>query len=266
MCPRVTLVSDSRCPGVSPDCEHSRAGVANRVMSPISATSTAASTGPMPGSARMAWYPSWRASRSAMAASSPVISAASSPASARSEATFPAYGWPSSRPSSQVFPHTPKMSLQVTAMPSLAKTAWTWSLQLVRSRTSLIRYLVSSRSSRISAGAIHASGSRPIRSKPARSAASFSSFFTRRQANPFTPSGWARCTCAPAAASVSAAQYPYAASSTTLGRLPARAITRRSSAGLLAIRAVSSLRPSAVIRTSTLRRRCRSIPTTCWPS
>ena len=36
-------------------------------------------------------------------------------------------------------PHTPKMSLQVTGMPSLASTAWTWSLQLVRSRTSLIR-------------------------------------------------------------------------------------------------------------------------------
>jgi hypothetical protein len=68
-----------------------------------------------------------------------VISAVSSPASARSDGTFPAYGWPISRPSSQVFPHTPKMSLQVTGMPSLASTAWTWSLQLVRSRTSLIR-------------------------------------------------------------------------------------------------------------------------------
>src|SRR5213078_1670989 len=35
-------------PGVSPAHEHSRAGVANRVMSPISATITAASTGPIP--------------------------------------------------------------------------------------------------------------------------------------------------------------------------------------------------------------------------
>ena len=56
----------------------------------------------------------------------------------RSEATFPAYGCGSARPSSQVFPHTPKMSVQVTGMPSLASTAWTWSLQLVRSRTSLM--------------------------------------------------------------------------------------------------------------------------------
>ncbi len=45
----------------------------------------------------------------------------------------------SSRPSSQVFPQAPKMSVQVTGIPSLASTAWTWSLQLVRSRTTLIR-------------------------------------------------------------------------------------------------------------------------------
>jgi hypothetical protein len=115
-----------------------------------------------------------------MAVSATVISAASSAQSLRSEATFPAYGCGSSRPSSHVFPHTPKMSLQVTGMPSLASTAWTWSLQLVRSRTSLIRYRVSSRSSRTWWEEIHASGNLPIRSKSARSAASFSSFFTRR--------------------------------------------------------------------------------------
>ena len=50
MWPRVTLVSDSRCRGVSPAQEHSRAGPGTGVMSPISATITAASTGPMPGS------------------------------------------------------------------------------------------------------------------------------------------------------------------------------------------------------------------------
>ena len=99
------------------------------------------------------------------------------------------------------------MSEQVTSMPSLASTPWTWSLQLVRSCTSLPRYLVISRSSRISAGAIHASGSRPIRSRSARSRASSSSFLTRRWLKAFTPSGCARCTSAPAAASVSAAQY-----------------------------------------------------------
>src|SRR6516225_6411063 len=53
---------------------------------------------------------------------------------------------------------------------------------------------------------------------------------------------------------------------TTRGLFPARAITARSAAGLLVIRTVSSLRPSSVIRTITLRRRCRSIPTTCRPS
>src|SRR6266571_5771601 len=84
---------------------------------------------------------------------------------------------------------------------------------------------------------------------------------------PQVPSGCARCTSAPASSSVSAAQYhPYVASSTTLGCLPARAISRRSSCGLLVILAVPSRLPSSVIRTSTLRRRCRSMPTICRPS
>jgi hypothetical protein len=53
---------------------------------------------------------------------------------------------------------------------------------------------------------------------------------------------------------------------TTRGCFPARASAARSAAGLMVIRTVSSLRPSSVIRTITLRRRCRSIPTTCRPS
>ncbi len=101
------------------------------------------------------------------------------------------------------------------------------------------------RSSRISAGAIQASGSRPIRSRSARSAASFSSFLARRQVNALTPSGCAKCTSAPAASSVSAAQcQPYVASSTTFGQSPAFAISARSPAGLFSIRAVSSRLPS----------------------
>ncbi len=44
---------------------------------------------------------------------------------------------------------------------------------------------------------------------------------------------------------------------------PSRLITRRRPAGVLLIRVVSSFAPSGVIRTSTLRYRCRSIPTTC---
>src|SRR5205085_11504823 len=46
--PRRTLVSDSRCRGVIPAHEHNRSAVAKRSMSPISATNTAASTGPIP--------------------------------------------------------------------------------------------------------------------------------------------------------------------------------------------------------------------------
>jgi hypothetical protein len=42
--PAVTLMSDSRWLGVSPDHEHNLAGVGNRVMSAISATSTAAAS------------------------------------------------------------------------------------------------------------------------------------------------------------------------------------------------------------------------------
>ncbi len=55
MCPRLTLVPDSRCRGVSPAHEHTSAGRRNRVTSPISATITAPGTGPMPGRARTAW-------------------------------------------------------------------------------------------------------------------------------------------------------------------------------------------------------------------
>src|SRR6266536_1603446 len=68
------------------------------------------------------------------------ISADSSPARCRSEVTFPAYGCGSRSPSSHADPATPKMSVQITGTPSLASTPWTWSLQLVRSCTSLCRY------------------------------------------------------------------------------------------------------------------------------
>ncbi len=54
-CPRATLVSDSRCLGVSLAHEHSCPGFLNRITSPISAVMTAASTGPMPGSCWITW-------------------------------------------------------------------------------------------------------------------------------------------------------------------------------------------------------------------
>jgi len=81
-----------------------------------------------------------------------VISAFSSPISCRSEVTFAAYGWGSRSPSSHAVPQAPNRSEQVTASPSLASTAWTWSLHEVRRPTSFCRYLVSSRRSPISAG------------------------------------------------------------------------------------------------------------------
>ena len=49
------------------------------------------------------------------------------------------------------------------------------------------------------------------------------------------------------------------------GASPARAITARRYSGSLEIRTVSSRSPVSVIRTSTDRRRCRSIPTICRP-
>jgi hypothetical protein len=53
--PRLTLRSDSRCRGVSPVHEHSRAVVRNLPASPISAMITAARTGPMPGNCWITW-------------------------------------------------------------------------------------------------------------------------------------------------------------------------------------------------------------------
>src|SRR6266487_257269 len=116
----------------------------------------------------------------AVAGDSMVISVVSSPVSCRSEVTFPAYGWGRHSPSSHCRPLVPNKSECVTGMPSLASTAWTWSLVLLRSAMSFCLYLVSSLSSRTSRGAIHASASRPIRSKSAKSLASRTSFLTRR--------------------------------------------------------------------------------------
>ena len=86
-------------------------------------------------------------------------------------------------------PQAPTMPGQVTLMPSLASTPWTWSLQLVRMCTSLQRYLVISGSSRISGGATPRSASRPIRSRRARSRVSSSSFLTGGRRRPSHPAG-----------------------------------------------------------------------------
>ena len=125
----------------------------------------------------------------------------------RSDPIRAAYGAASSNRSSSAVPSTPNRSLTATCTPHLASTAWTSALQCERSPTSFARCRTSSRSSRVTGGAIHASGSRPIRNRSARSAASRSSFFTRRYSNAFTPNGCARCTLAPCSRSASTAQY-----------------------------------------------------------
>jgi hypothetical protein len=94
-------------------------------MPPISATITAPSTGPIPGSSRIAAYPLLPASMSVACCPSRAISASSTPISARSEATLPAYGAGSVTPSSHAGPHPPKMSVRVTGIPHLASTACT---------------------------------------------------------------------------------------------------------------------------------------------
>ena len=164
-------------------------------------------------------------------------------------------------------PRSLNRSLIGTCTPSLASTAWTSHLHPERNATSLARCRTSSRSSRVAGGAIHAAGRRPIRSRSARSLASRTSFFTRRYANPFTPNGCARWTCAPPACRASTAQYqPYVASSTTCGASPERAITAARESRSLVIRTTSNASPASVVRTITDLLRCRSIPTNCEPS
>jgi hypothetical protein len=105
----------------------------------------------------------------------------------RREVILAAYGAGRSSWSSSALPATPNRSLIGTATPHLASTPWTCALQCDRSATSLARCRTSSRSSRVAGGAIHDSGSRPILSRSAKSAASRTSFLTRRYSNAFTP-------------------------------------------------------------------------------
>src|SRR4029453_12280369 len=72
--PRRTVVSDSRWRGVSPAQEHSCGAPAKRWTSPISATNTAASTGPTPGMVWRARYPTSPAKASATSRCRVVIS------------------------------------------------------------------------------------------------------------------------------------------------------------------------------------------------
>jgi len=50
----------------------------------------------------------------------------------RSESSFPRTAEAGAVHRASLLPQTPKMPVQVTGTPSLASTAWTWSLQLVR--------------------------------------------------------------------------------------------------------------------------------------
>ncbi len=81
MCPRATFRSDSRCRGVSPAQLHRWPGLGNRLMSPISAMATAASTGPSPGSCSTARQGGYGPRRPAITSSSRLISPVSQPVS-----------------------------------------------------------------------------------------------------------------------------------------------------------------------------------------
>ena len=69
----------------------------------------------------------------------------------------------------QLPPATPNRSDIGTRTPCLASTAWTCALSPDRNATSFARCRTASRNSRTAGGAIHASGSRPIRSRSAKS-------------------------------------------------------------------------------------------------
>ena len=156
-------------------------------------------------------------------------------------------------------------------MPSLASTACTWYLADDRIRTSLSRYRVSSRSSRTCGGRTRASASQPRQPQQVGQVGAVplvvldppvgERLDPQRVGQVHLRPGGRQRVRRPVPAVGGLDHHPAT-------RVPARATTvgRRSAAGLLSMRAVSSLRPSSVIRTSTLRCRCRSIPTTCRPS
>ena len=126
----------------------------------------------------------------------------------------------------------------VGSTPSLAIIAWTCALSPERSCTSLARYRTSSRSSRSAGGAIHASGRRPRRNMSARSVASTMSFFTRRSPQFNVRVGQMHGRRRAAAA------HPPPNTSHTSPRSPPPAAS-----------------PAGLIRTTTDRRRWKSIPT-----
>ena len=106
-----------------------------------------------------------------------------------------------------------------------------------------------------------ASARRPRRNRSTRSAASRSSFLTRRFPQ-LLPNGWARCTLAPARPT---RPLPNTSRRSPRGRprgahRPGRS-PRPDPIGSLSILTVSIGSPDAVLRTITLRRRCRSMPT-----
>src|ERR1035437_8260999 len=90
--PRRTWVSDSWCLGVRPAQQVSFDADANRVMSPISATRTAARVGPIPGIFCTAAYPGSGASRPPMMPANRLISKSRSSINRRSDAIRAAYG------------------------------------------------------------------------------------------------------------------------------------------------------------------------------
>jgi hypothetical protein len=156
------------------------AGPANRATSPISATKIAARTGPTPGTPWTAWKPGCpaRATRSGPATAR--ISKSIASINRHRALTRNRYAASSGAAVSSLRPPTPNRSVTPRCSPCLANTACTDAFNALRQATSFARWRTSSRSSRTGGGAIQPSGSLPMRSRSARSAASRTSFLTRR--------------------------------------------------------------------------------------
>ena len=195
--PRCTVVSDSWCFGVSPAQQASCSGRAKRCDVADLGDEHRAQDRADPGDRldRAVAGVACAAGRATSLANSVDLEVQRGRSAAAARRSAPAYAAGSASRSSSSLPGQRRTGR------SSAPGRRTWpaprgpgTCSCERSPTSLARCRTSSRSSRVAGGAIHASGSRPIRSRSARSAASRSSFFTRRYANALTPNGCARCT------------------------------------------------------------------------
>ena len=118
------MVSDSWCFGVSPAQEANCAGRRKRVMSPISATNTAASTGPIPSMAWIAVQPGSLRTRVATSLANSSTSNSSAVTSRSAESTRARSAGDSRALTSNWWPSRPNRSLIGTATPAPTSTPW----------------------------------------------------------------------------------------------------------------------------------------------